>query len=62
MEKTNQDIRDLIEQRCLTHKEVAEYIGMSNTSFSRMMRNPINPKKKEKIINSIVKLDSENAS
>lgn len=55
----NKEIRFLIQCNGLKYWEVAAKIGVSDSYFSRMLRNELNDEKKEEVIKAINDLTAE---
>lgn len=53
--KPNADIRALIAELGIRQFEAAEYCGLAESTFSRLLRKELNPDRAEEIINSIKK-------
>lgn len=49
----NEEIRRAIEDKQLRHYEVAEFLGMSESAFCRLLRKQITPEQKAEILKSI---------
>ena len=50
---TNAEVREKIRKSGLYAYQVAERIGMTETSFSRMMRHELSPKRRQQILNAL---------
>ena len=57
--KANQNIRKMIETRRLKHCEIANKIGVSESTFCRWMRTELPPEKKAKIEKAIQEIAKE---
>lgn len=52
----NSEIQNLIKQNHLLKWQIAEYIGIADTTFSRWLRTPLNKKKREQVEKAIREL------
>ena len=57
----NIDIRLMISDAGLMHKDIAEQIGIRPTSFSRLLRSPLSQKDRLRIIKAIETLKEQEA-
>jgi len=53
MSLQNIDVRMAVSDSGLTYKEIAEKMGIHRCSLSRLMRTPLNPKDKARIMSAI---------
>ena len=49
----NSDVKGLIKNRGLCQWEIADYLGISETTFCRKMRRPLDPEFRECILQAI---------
>lgn len=59
MGKANQDIRRAIKEAGLYQWQVAEYIGVHDTTFTRWLRVELEGKEKEDILSAIKSLEDK---
>lgn len=57
--KANNDIRAMIIQSRLKNWEVANRIGIADTTFSVWLRTPLSEQKKERVLTAIYELKKE---
>ena len=55
----NKDIRSLIKDECIKHWQLAERLGISESTLVRKLRKELNTKEKEIIKKEILKLGEE---
>lgn len=53
----NLDIRLLVGEKGLHYKDIAEKMGILNTSLSRMMRKDLTPAQRERILSAIQEME-----
>ena len=56
MEKANKDIRERISKAGLRHWQVADALGLCDTSFCRRLRHELSADEKERVVSVIEKL------
>lgn len=49
----NEDLRRMIEDKGVKHYEIADYLGVSESAFSKILRKPIDEKRRQDILNAI---------
>jgi hypothetical protein len=60
-ERANNDVRELIKNAGLWHWMVFQEMGISEPTWSRLMRFPLDPEVREKIISIVDKLSNQTA-
>lgn len=52
----NKDIRELLQNRDIKHREVAAEVGVTKYTFSVWMSTPLTDKRKERILDAVNRL------
>ena len=58
---TNQEIKDYIRSKGVKQWEVADYMKISEPTFTRLMRKPLAPQKQLEIIHAVKIISGEEA-